>query len=74
MQYQNQKKKEKSLTPLMYTTCQKFGHTFSFNVFSLFSWLFTLYILTEGVKTMNEHIWNYVVDKKVWKNSKCFKF
>lgn len=23
------------------------------------------YILTEGIKNMNEHIWNYVLNKKV---------
>lgn len=30
-------------------------HTFSFNVFSLFVSLFTLLILTDGIKTMNKH-------------------
>ena len=36
----------------------------------LFSWLFTLQILTDCIKTMNEHIWNYMVNKKLWNNSK----
>ena len=54
---------------LIYSTGQTFWHTFSFNAFSLFSWLFTLWILTEGIKTMNEHMWNYVLNKKVWNNS-----
>ena len=47
----------------IYTTSQKFGHTFSFEVFLI---LMTIYIVdSQGINTMNEHIWNYVVNKKV---------
>lgn len=42
----------------------------SFNAFSLFLWLFTLQILTEGIITINEHMWNYVLNKKVQNNWK----
>lgn len=39
---------------------QNFGHTFSFNAFTLFSWLFTLYILTEGIKSIPFIIYNII--------------
>lgn len=32
----------------------------------------TLQILTEGINTMNEHTWDYVVNKKKKKNPTCF--
>ena len=50
---------------LFYSTSQKFGHTFSFNGFSLFLFLSTMQINIEDIKTMKEHIWNYVVNKKL---------
>ena len=49
----------------VYSTRQKSGHTFSFNGFSLFLLCSILYINTEDIRTMEEHIWNYVVNKKV---------
>ena len=40
----------------IYSTDQKFGDTSFFNVFSLFSWQFTLWILIEGITTTNKHM------------------
>ena len=53
----------------IYSTSQKFGHTFSFNGFSLLLFLSTMQINNEDIKTMKEHIWNYVVNKP-----ECFIF
>ena len=48
----------------IYSTSQKFGHTFSFNGFCLFEFVSN----TEDITTMKEHIWNYLVNKKVLRN------
>ena len=45
-------------------TSQNFGHT-SLNVLSLFCIIFYIVDITEYIKIMKEHIWNYVVNKKV---------
>lgn len=54
--------KEKKKKKLMYTTSQKFGQKLSFHVFSFI--MMTIYMVTEGIKTINKHIWNYVVKQK----------
>lgn len=53
---------EKEKKKLMYTTSQKFGQKLSFHVFSFI--MMTIYMVTEGIKTRNKHIWNYVVKQK----------
>ena len=44
------------LSGMVYSTDQKFGDTFKFSMFSLFSWQFTLWILIEGITTTNKHM------------------
>lgn len=54
--------KEKKKKKFMSTTSQKFGRKLSFHVFSFI--MMTIYMVTEGIKTINKHIWNYVVNQK----------
>uniref|UniRef100_A0AAY4CBQ9 DNA-directed RNA polymerase II subunit RPB3 n=1 Tax=Denticeps clupeoides TaxID=299321 RepID=A0AAY4CBQ9_9TELE len=53
-----------------YTTGQTFGHTFL--CFLYFHDHLHWQILTEGIKTMNEHMWSYVLNKKGELNENMF--
>lgn len=55
----------------MCTVSQKFGHTLACYVWGFFS----LKILIGGIKALNEHTWNHVVDRtggKMLKDSKTY--
>ena len=52
---------------IFYTTSQKFGHTFSFNGY-LHDYLHCKFSVKASKLWMNS--WNYVVNKKVWNNSR----
>ena len=60
----------KQTLQVIYSTSQKFGHTNSFQGFSLFFTIFYIVNNSEHIKTMKKHICNHVETKKVLNKSK----